>query len=120
MKYFQFLSYDVWGNAKDGWEVNDLSSMGLFILVEGWDTLDEAVFSKVAKKLVMRPRFQCDVEWLDDTMAEMTRPSGLPIGRFQEVEESQVGGRWGYPFPSGAQVMRISSDNRVRNVSSKW
>ena len=118
---FQFLSYEVWGNAKDGWEVNDLISMGWFIVVDDFKGPIETLFKKAAKKLVMRPRFRVNLDWLDDTMVEMTRPSGHPLGRFQEVKFEDVGGKWGLPGAyRDAQVIRITRLGRMLNETGKW
>jgi len=120
-KCFQFLSYDVWGNAKDGWEVNDVTSMGLFIVVDNIDELGSDTFRRAAQKLVMRPRFQVRLEWLDDTMVEITRPNDYPLGRFEAVELERVQGKWGIPGSyRDAQVLRITKTGRTINETGKW
>jgi hypothetical protein len=120
-KAFQYLSYDTWGNARDGWEVNDVSRMGIFIVADE-DQSDTflRLFDRAAKKLVMRPRYQAKIEWLDESMAELTRPNGFPIGRFETIPMEDVRGRWGFPLSKSAEVLHITYTGRIQNETGKW
>lgn len=34
---YQLVTYDLWGNNKDGYEVNDIYKQDLFILISSWN-----------------------------------------------------------------------------------
>lgn len=52
MRRYEIISYDVWGNAKDGWEVNDAHRTGDFI-----DLPDDASDKQIRQALYRQAGF---------------------------------------------------------------
>ena len=83
------VDYDVWGNEVDGWEVNTIYRTDFkipykkaFLKDDIIDALKECNYLKQAVT-----HDDVDVEWLDDTMIELTQASNYkPICRL-ELEE---------------------------------
>lgn len=45
---YEVISYDVWGNARDGFEVNDVRRTGVIVSIEDTDT-DATINRKLAR-----------------------------------------------------------------------
>lgn len=58
MSQWNIITYDVWGNAEDGYDVNDAHGSGS-IQLEGEEHFDDAV---VLQKLIEQGYFNDDVE----------------------------------------------------------
>lgn len=115
-KVFQWYSYDCWGNERDGFEVNDIHSLGIFI-IEAGDCDDEKAWKRAIRKAIFNPgsRKRFDIEWLDETMVEITFNDGFMVGRFELVTEEyndpirDMNSRWGIIYPSSATVLEIKN-----------
>lgn len=98
-KVFQFRSYDVWGNEDDGYDINDIISCGIFILENDAKEGTEKAWKKAIRESVFNhgARVRFNVEWLDETMIEITmKKDGFPVGRFELIdnEDFRPDERW--------------------------
>jgi hypothetical protein len=96
MKTFTVWSYDVWGNAREGYEVNDRCKVGKVEIPEealtppadvmtgeafhAWGVAsDKAIVKALVDAGYLRPRFKLEVEG-DDGRIEITHaPTGRPL-----------------------------------------
>ena len=118
-KDYQWLVYDVWGNAEDGYEVNDVHAWGTFI--EEYGEHGNNVWMRAVRRALLNPgnRQRLQLEWLDDTMLEVSH-KGLPIGRFNMIDPADYEdgyGRWlGYGMMSDDASVYSIKNNKVRRV----
>ena len=71
-RIFDVRRYDTWGNARDGWEVNDSYRSGTIEIKES-DT-----DYQIMRKLECR---RCSLIWSDDTQDEIVATrNGKPLG----------------------------------------
>jgi sigma54-dependent transcription regulator len=89
MKYFQYIDYDVWGNEKDGYEVNNLISQGI-----GFRVADDSIVTKehlievlrrgeYTKNGLRRKSFDWEIDLFELTY------KGRPVGRFDEIDKEK-------------------------------
>lgn len=86
--YFQFIAYDTWGNAKDGYEVNDILSKTKVGLIpkDAGDTrvLQELKTAGLISKYSRTNSFEFD--WQDEGTCEISfAKTGEPIGRLEAI-----------------------------------
>ena len=86
---FQVVDYyDVWGNEVDGWDVNDISREDYYIDLV-FDNTDEEIIEKLVEVGYLNKESvdNIAVDWLDDTMIELTlKENWMPLGRLEKVE----------------------------------
>jgi len=124
-RVYQWLSYDTWGNARDGYEVNDIRSCGTFIVISAAapdKAVNRAIMRAIFERGPGRPRVSID--WLDETMIELEyKRNGYPIGRFQlhvDIDASRLNSRWGFPYSGPAAVYYVSPRGRVIDATGRY
>lgn len=88
--YYEWVSYDVWGNEEDGWEVNDASRFSDKRIIIHDDLTDLEVLKVLCAEGILNRRYidDVDVEFLDDYYIELTeKETGKPIGRLEKVQD---------------------------------
>ena len=82
------VNYDVWGNAKDGFEVN-----GAFYFehnVEISDDADKKDIIKAMKQIGFFHKFvrsnMVDISWYDSMIEFTQRKDGMPLGRIEHAK----------------------------------
>jgi hypothetical protein len=93
MKLFQLCSYDTWGNAKDGYEVNNIYSEGVF-----WQAEELPAFRDIIKCLrrceYYKPRLRFTSQYPYEDM-EVIEHLGMPVAQVAEVDaDSCITGNW--------------------------
>ena len=73
-------SYDVWGNKRDGYEVNDRSKIGTFTLSPRTLKSDKAFVRWVKRTLGIKPRVRVTLDGDDKTIYVEHKSSGYPLG----------------------------------------
>ena len=108
MKQYKFIHYwDVWGNADEGFEVNDVATLGDVALDIDKDPDEEAI-KKIAKALnkwfdpekLMKAGFKFDPACCDDMVLELDilakNSEGIdiekPFGRLEKIDVDCPGG----------------------------
>ena len=87
MKFQVVDYYDVWGNETDGWDVNGVSREDCDIDLV-FDNTDDEIIEKLVevRYLSVDAVDHVNVDWLDDTMIELTvMENGFPLGRLEKV-----------------------------------
>lgn len=87
MKFQVVDYYDVWGNETDGWDVNGVSREDYYIDLV-FDNTDDEIIEKLVevRYLSVDAVDHVNVDWLDDTMIELTvKEDGFPLGRLEKV-----------------------------------
>jgi hypothetical protein len=91
-KRYTLWSYDVWGNARDGWEVNDRSCLSREFIVEH-STDDGPTDSEMLEALkecgyVKHSATTADVEfeWTDNGYEVSETSNGFPLYGLEENE----------------------------------
>lgn len=91
LKTFQFVSYDTWGNAKGGYEINDAREEGIF-----WQGTEFPSFPQIIACLkrcgYLSKRFRFSSQYPYDSL-EVIEYRGKPIGAVHETER-EAGGNW--------------------------
>lgn len=88
--YYEWVSYDVWGNEEDGWEVNDTSRFSDKRVVIHDDLTGLEVLKVLCAEGILNRQYinDVDVEFLDDYYIELTeKETGKPIGRLEKVQD---------------------------------
>ncbi|MBR6403779.1 MAG: hypothetical protein IKS48_10390 [Eubacterium sp.] len=88
--YYEWVSYDVWGNEEDGWEVNDTSRFSDKRVVIHDDLTGLEVLKVLCAEGIINRQYinDIDVEFLDDYYIELTeKDTGKPIGRLEKVQD---------------------------------
>lgn len=79
---FTIWTYDVWGNKRDGFEVNDRSKQGTCMISVDGDSKEVIKALKNLELINLKTQYKTiDVEWTDLGHAELTiSKSGEPFG----------------------------------------
>jgi len=83
---FRLITYGVWGNYKDGYEVNDCSKTGITLLLDDQCTKEDVVKGLKEKGFFSkRMRFSSvDLSWGHEHVCELTwAQTEQPIGRLE-------------------------------------
>lgn len=89
MKTYRIVNYfDVWGNEKDGWEVNNVCQHGEYVEREAFN--DRAEMLAWLKNMDFLAKYvrlnMLEIEWLDDDFIEISRKAnGCPVCRIEGV-----------------------------------
>jgi len=83
MKY-KLYTYDLWGNKKDGYEINDLYPSNISLDI-GPDDSDEIIIKKVRKEMIKKPHtksFTIYGDYADRIYVELR---GVPLYELRPV-----------------------------------
>lgn len=88
VNHYKLIDYfDVWGNAEDGWEVNDLTTVeDDIVIVE--DSTDEEIIDFLIQIEYLKPeaRENVHLESYDNEMIEIVQTKDdYPIGRLEMI-----------------------------------
>lgn len=94
VKYYRYYSYDLWGNSKDGWEVNDVYWSPDIVALPMFDERfsDKDLAHIVRKSLNPKSRTQIDLHYSDDVgpiHIERMR-DGKPLGELRLIEKEEA------------------------------
>lgn len=78
--------FDVWGNEKDGWEVNNLCEEGTIELVDYTSVTETIKKLKELGFLASHCRANMFDVWNDYDMIEYSRKNGKPLFRLERVQ----------------------------------
>jgi hypothetical protein len=93
MKLFQLKSYDTWGNAKDGYEVDDISSEGIFWQAEELPSFKD-IIACLKRCEYLKPRYRFNSQYPYEDM-EVIEYKGKPIAQVGEVDNDiSITGNW--------------------------
>ena len=87
-KYKLIDYFDVWGNATDGWEVNDLTTVENDIVIAE-DSTDEEIIDFLIQIEYLKPEAKelVHLESYDNQMIEIVQTKDdYPIGRLEMLE----------------------------------
>jgi hypothetical protein len=101
MKLWEFYSLDIWGNKKDGYEINNIFNMGLYVLSEEFPPFD--ILVKILKKEnILKKRYRYASQCLYDEF-DIIEYRGKPLLQvsnshyeFDDIKDS----RWITNFPN--------------------
>ena len=80
--------FDVWGNEKDGFEVNDLCYAGWYVVSE--KATNKHFIKTMRKDLGVKPRLRLQVNGDCGEMIEIEhKSSGEPIGRWEKIYDAK-------------------------------
>jgi hypothetical protein len=85
MKTYKIQSFDVWGNERDGFEINNIFNTDFRIEIED-NATDKEVIKILSYAGFVKPRYKFNIEWNDETLAFVTRPNGFPICNLVLIE----------------------------------
>lgn len=89
MKVYEILSLDVYGNNKEGYEINDLHSIGFYIESKEFPSFDNIV--KILKKEgYLKKRFKFSSQYPYDEF-EIVEYQGMPLYQIQEYDTNWHG-----------------------------
>jgi hypothetical protein len=79
MKYKVIDYIDVWGNAKDGWQVNDERDTGIVLNITD-ETTDEDILNMMLIHNLIAQTEDMRIEWSDERFGELFQDStDLPL-----------------------------------------
>ena len=88
VNHYKLIDYfDVWGNATDGWEVNDLTTVEENIVIAE-DSTDEEIIEFLVQIEYLKPEVKelVYLESYDNKMIEIiARENDYPIGRLEMI-----------------------------------
>lgn len=88
VNHYKLIDYfDVWGNAEDGWEVNDLTTVEDDIIITE-DSSDEEIIDYLIQIEYLKPeaRENVHLESYDNEMIEIVQTKDdYPIGRLEMI-----------------------------------
>ena len=88
VNHYKLIDYfDVWGNAEDGWEVNDLTTVEDDIVITE-DSSDEDIIDFLIQIEYLKPeaRENVHLESYDNEMIEIVQTKDdYPIGRLEMI-----------------------------------
>ena len=88
VNHYKLIDYfDVWGNATDGWEVNDLTTVEDDIVISE-DASDEEIIDFLVRIEYLKPEAKENVylESYDNEMIEIVQTKDdYPIGRLEMI-----------------------------------
>lgn len=88
VNHYKLIDYfDVWGNATDGWEVNDLTTVEDDIVITE-DSTDEEIVDFLVRIDYLKPEVKelVYLESYDNEMIEIiARENDYPIGRLEMI-----------------------------------
>lgn len=88
VNHYKLIDYfDVWGNATDGWEVNDLTTVEDDIVITE-DSTDEEIIDFLVRIDYLKPEVKelVYLESYDNEMIEIiARENDYPIGRLEMI-----------------------------------
>ena len=88
VNHYKLIDYfDVWGNATDGWEVNDLTTVEEDIVIAE-DSTDEEIIDFLIQIEYLKPeaRENVHLESYDNEMIEIVQTKDdYPIGRLEMI-----------------------------------
>ena len=88
VNHYKLIDYfDVWGNAEDGWEVNDLTTVEDDIVIAE-DSTDEEIIDFLIQIEYLKPeaRENVHLESYDNEMIEIVQTKDdYPIGRLEMI-----------------------------------
>jgi len=90
MQKFRLVHYfDVWGNAKDGYEVNNMSEIAVLKFEETWPT-NRTVFDKLKKIGFLKKTTRVNSVRFDEAgdMYEIFDRKGIPICRLEGADDT--------------------------------
>ena len=81
---WRWISYDVWGNQEDGWEVNAAYTTSVVYRLSE-DASDEAIL----KTIWQDDADKVELEWLseNDTIFFTAKKTGEPLGEIRRIEK---------------------------------
>jgi hypothetical protein len=82
MKTWAIYAYDVWGNAKDGYNVNGRHIQRTYVTLEGED--EEA---RMNKEMIDQFGPGVELESGDDEVGYYSDPKGIPVGEVIMTKE---------------------------------
>lgn len=94
---YKIISLDVWGNAKDGWEVNDKFNTGIVVELDDECTTNDIKRALYERNYASKKIFPMKIDFtLDDASPvriyvslEAQRFSGKPFCELWEIEENE-------------------------------
>lgn len=88
VNHYKLIDYfDVWGNAEDGWEVNDLTTVEDDIIITE-DSSDEEIIDYLIQIEYLKPEAKelVHLESYDNEMIEIVQTKDdYPIGRLEMI-----------------------------------
>jgi hypothetical protein len=89
---YDVFTYDVWGNARDGWDVNDRYRQGSVSIECQGETMNKGladhefiVFAPTDRQLAIATGWRrCDWEWNDNGYTADLKANGRPVGELIE------------------------------------
>ena len=73
-------TYDVWGNARDGYEVNDRYDAGTFVVDHRTWHSARAIMKAARQMLGIKPRYRLSLDGDDKTIYINSATDGYPFG----------------------------------------
>lgn len=88
VNHYKLIDYfDVWGNATDGWEVNDLTTV-IYDIAIAEDATDEEIIDYLIQLEYLKPEAKENVhlESYDNEMIEIVQTKDdYPLGRLEMI-----------------------------------
>jgi len=85
---YQWYDYDVWGNAKDGYDVNNVFRTPAFVTLAE-NATDAQIVASLRKAGILKARTQTKRVQIDGetgyTLYFMDRKDGMPLGELRAV-----------------------------------